>query len=317
MLEFDTQPFMPRPTAKSPKHRPQPTSTSEEVDPLWLIKALAATIGAAILCGYIALCLLFYQGQWQLVLHPARTSAAPQSIGGAPYQFLHFGPDESAIPQLTGWWIPAIPNAPYANTTILFLPAGDGSLANSIPTLSALHSIGLNIFAFDYRGYGQSANTHPNQEKMTHDAGSAWQYLTNSRAIPANHVILYGVGAGASLAANLAAAHPVIPALILDSPHTDLLEAARRDPRSGLIPTGLLFHENFPLAVPLQTLHTPKLLLSTSKFAAAYNTAADPKTAAEFTAPTDARYTQAITHFLNQYITQSTQPIPSPSPTAR
>jgi uncharacterized protein len=321
MLEFHTDPFMPRSTAKSPRHQPQSKPAPEEVDPIWLVKAIATTIGVAAICAYLALCLLFYQGQWQLVLHPSRTAAAPASIGGAPFQLLHFGPDESAIPQLTGWWIPAVPNSPYPKTTVLFLPAGDGSLANSIPTLSALHTLGLNIFAFDYRGYGQSAKTHPDQQKMSHDVDSAWQYLTTSRAIPANHVIPYGVGVGASLAVGLVAAHPMVPALILDSPYTDLLDTARHDPRSGLLPTSLLFHEDFPLAAPLRTLHTPKLLLSISKSSgklpAAYSTASDPKTITEFTAPADNRYTEALTHFLNQYISKIPQVTPSSTPQAK
>jgi hypothetical protein len=297
---------MPRPPAKPPKRRPQPTPDPtpepEKVDPIWLLKAVAATIALAILCGYLALCLLFYQGQWQLVLHPTRTSSAPASIDGAPFQLLHFGPGDSAIPQLTGWWIPAAAPARYANTTLLFLPPGDGSLANSLPTLAALHHLGINVFAFDYRGYGQSANTHPNQQKMIQDAESAWTYLTSSRHIPPNLIILYGTGTGASLAASLATSHPAIPALILDSPHTDLLEVAQHDPRSSLLPASLLFHENFPLAAPLQTLHTPKLLLSKSgQLPTAYRTAVGPKITIEFTTPTEALYTQALTRFLDQY----------------
>lgn len=293
---------MPRPPAKPPKRRPQPTPEPEKVDPIWLLKAVAATIALAILCGYLALCLLFYQGQWQLVLHPTRTSSTPVSIDGAPFQLLHFGPGDSGIPQLTGWWIPAAAPVRYANTTVLFLPPGDGSLANSLPTLAALHHLGINVFAFDYRGYGQSANTHPNQQKMIQDAESAWTYLTSSRHIPPNQIIPYGTGTGASLAASLATSHPAIPALILDSPHTDLLEVAQHDPRSSLLPTGLLFHENFPLAAPLQTLHTPKLLLSKSgQYPTAYRTAADPKITIEFTTPTEALYAQALTRFLDQY----------------
>jgi len=306
---------MPRPAAKTPKRRPQPAPEPEKVDPRWLLKAIAATIGAAVICGYLALCLLFYQGQWQLVLHPIRTAVPPASISGAPYQLIHFGPDESAIPQLTGWWIPAAAPARYANITLLFLPPGDGSLTNSIPTLAALHSLGINVFAFDYRGFGQSANSHPTQQKMAHDAESAWLYLTASRDVPANHIIPYGTGAGASLAASLAAAHSAIPALILDSPHTDLLDAARRDPRSSLLPVGLLFHEDFALTVPLQTLRTPKLLLSKTSGPppAAYRTAANPKVTVEFAAPTEALYTGAITRFLDQYV-PGTQLVPAPAP---
>lgn len=268
---------------------------------MWLLKAIAATIGLAIVCGYLALCLLFYQGQWQLVLHPTRTSAAPATIDGSPYHLLHFGPGDSAIPQLVGWWIPASAAARYPNTTLLFLAPGDGSLANSIPTLDALHNLGINLFAFDYRGYGQSANTHPTQQKMIQDAESAWTYLISSRHIPQNQVIPYGTGVGASLAASLAASHPAIPAIILDSPHTDLLDAARRDPRSSLLPVGLLFHEDFPLAAPLKTLHTPKLLLSKSgQPSAAYATAAEPKIVAGFAAPTEAAFAQTLTRFLDR-----------------
>lgn len=288
---------MPRPTTKSSKRRLQPSpSQPDTVDPIWLVKAIAITAAAALVCGYLALCLLFYQGQWQIVLHPSRTNAAPQSIGGAPYQLIHFGPDESAIPQLTGWWIPALSQARYAHATILFLPAGDGSLADSLPTLSALHTLGINIFAFDYRGYGQSANTHPNQQKMMHDADSAWQYLTSSRAVPASQIAPYGTGIGASLAVHLAGAHAAIPAIILDHPHADLLATARRDPRSSLIPIRLLFHENFPLAEPLKSLATPKLLLSSS--------------------PSDPHYAQSITGFLDQHLAHA-QLVHLPAPTSK
>lgn len=308
---------MPRAAAKPPKRRPQPATPTppETVDPIWLLKAGGVTIALALLCSYLALCLLFYQGQWQIVLHPTRTTSAPASINGAPYQLIHFGPDESAIPQLTGWWIPAAPGSRYTNTTLLFLPRGDGSLANSIPTLASLHALGINVFAFDYRGYGQSAKTHPTQQRMLHDADSAWLYLTASRAIPTNQIVPYGTGAGASLAASLAASHPEIPALILDSPHTDLLDLARRDPRSSLLPTGLLFHEDFPLATPLKTLHTPKLLLSSGPTPAAFRTASDPKITVELASPSAALYSQSITRFLDQYLSTSpTQLVPSPAP---
>jgi hypothetical protein len=307
-----TEAFMSRIAPKPPKRRPQSPAPPETVDPAWLVKAIAGAVLVALVCGYLALCLLFYQGQWQIVLHPARTTTAPQLIDGAPFQVIHFGPDETAIPQLTGWWIPAPPNGRYATATVLLLPGGDGSLADSLPTLSALHHLGINVFAFDYRGYGQSAKTHPNQEKMLHDADSAWQYLTGSRAIPGRQIIPYGVGVGASIAAHLAGIHHEIPALILDSPHTDLLEIAKRDPRSGLLPLGLLFNEDFPLVGPLKSLRTPKLLLSNAtspdKSLDAYRTAAEPKAMIEFASPTETLYQQNVTKFLDQHLSSASAP---------
>jgi uncharacterized protein len=308
---------MPRSTPK-PNNRKQQPAQFEAVDPAWLLKALAFTVLAALLCGYLTFCLLFYQGQWQLVLHPTRTTASPQSIAGIPYDLIHFGPDESAVPQLTGWWIPSAPGGRYANSTVLFLPGSEGSLADTIPTLASLHNLGTNVFAFDYRGYGQSAPTRPNQQNMAHDAESAWRYLNVSRAIPSQQIVLYGTGVGASLATQLAANH-ASPALILDSPHADLLDTARQDRRSNLIPVRLLFHERFPLAEPLSTLQTPKLLLSrTGSPAKAFRTAADPKRTVELAAPSEALYQQSLTRFLDEYVAPAPIPqlVPSPTPSA-
>jgi pimeloyl-ACP methyl ester carboxylesterase len=311
---------MSRPTPKPNIRKQQPAQRKppaqfEAVDPAWLLKAIAITILAALFCGYLTICLLFYQGQWQLVLHPTRTTTNPQSIAGASYELIHFGPDESAIPQLTGWWIPSAPNGRYANTTLLFLPGSDGSLADDIPTLAALHNLGINVFAFEYRGYGQSASTRPNQQNMTHDADSAWQYLNVSRHIPAQRIVLYGTGVGASLATHLAASYPAGPALILDAPHADLLDEVLRDHRSKLVPVHLLFHERFPLAEPLSQLRTPKLLLSRAASPnKAFLTAADPKLTVELAASSDPLYQQSLTRFLDEYL--APQLVPSPTPSA-
>jgi pimeloyl-ACP methyl ester carboxylesterase len=312
---------MASPTPKSRRVAPQPPAQFENVNPIWLLKALAVTLLVALFCGYLTFCFLFYQGQWQLVLHPARTSAAPQSIAGTPDELIHFGPDESATPQLTGWWIPSAPNGRYAHNTILFLGGGDGSVADSIPTLAALRNLGINVFAFDYRGYGQSAATHPSQQNMTHDADAAWQYLNTSRHIPEQQIIPYGTGVGASLATHLAATHPSSPALILDSPHADLLNDALHDPRARLLPVRLLFHEHFPLAEPLMSLRTPKLLISYStspESSTAYRIASDPKFTAELAGPSETLYTQTLTRFLDQYLPAATpQLVPTPAPSAQ
>jgi uncharacterized protein len=290
---------MPRPAPK-PEKRPLP---QEDVSPIWLIKAIALTIVAALFCGFLTLCLLFYQGQWQLVLHPTRTSSPPASIAGVPYELLRFDPGDSATPQLTGWWIASDLGARYAHLTLLFLPDGNGSLADSIPTLAALHNLGINIFAIDYRGYGQSAPLRPSQQTMTHDTEAALHYLTTSRSIPTERIIPYGLGTGASLATHLAATQEKIPALILDAPRADLLDTALRDPRATILPVRLLFHERFPLAQPLAGLRTPKLLLSrTTKLDQSFRTAADPKLTVELTDSSALAYNQSLTRFLDQYL---------------
>ena len=253
-----------------PDVREQP----EVVDPIWLLKAIGVTILAALVCGYLTLCLLFYQGQWQLVLHPSRTTPPPATVGGVTFQSIHFGVDESAEPQLTGWFIPAGTAARYAAYTVLYLPSGDGSLADSVSTLAALHATGLNVFAFDYRGYGHSAPTRPNQARMTADASSAWQYLTVSRGLAASKIVPYGSGVGAALAAKLANDHPEVPAVVLNDPLPDVIQTVLADPRVKWLPVRVLFHESFPITPEVVKLRTPKLFILNADVAPPAATAA-------------------------------------------
>ena len=294
-----------RPAPQPPPYRnypPRPPAGPPEVvDPIWLLKAAGLTVLAALVCGYASLCLLLYQGQWQLLLHPRTTTSHSAQLDGTPIEFLRFGPDESATPQRSAWVIPAAAGARYANLTVLFLPSGDGSLADAQPTLAHLHALGLNLFAIDYRGYGESAAVHPNQLRMTEDTASAWQYLTTARGVAPGSILPYGTGLGTSLATQLAAEHPNLPAIILDSPAPDPLATVLADPRTHFLPVRLLLHDRFPLAQPLAALKTPKLLLAPTANAA-FEQAAAPKLAVTLPTPrSDTLYTQSLTRFLDQY----------------
>ncbi len=324
---------MPRPTP-SPGKRTPPTqrakaasaNSAADVDPRWLLKAGALTILAALVCGYLTLCLLFYQGQWQLILHPKRPTGSqlPVVDSQTAAELVHFAPDESAVPQLTGWWIPAPPGSRYSQSTILLLPSGDGSLADDSALLTALHGLGINIFAFDYRGYGQSAAIHPNQLRMTQDADSAWQYLRTIRNLSDQQIIPYGLGLGAALATHLAATHPQIPVIILQDPIPDVALTIRDDPRTHLLPLSLLFRERFELTT---TLPTPKLFLLTETTQNSTNSqsntailqalksmvdgASSPKTTvslhpADYNGPI---YLNQISSFLDEYLA----PTPAPA----
>ena len=258
----------PRPDPTSPRlaprYDPQRGNAPPEMIPLvevsWILKALAAVFLTALICAYATMCVLFAHGQWQLVLHPSRTvSTTPASLN-LPFTEVHFGVDETAIPQLTGWYIPSDTTTTH---TALILHAADGNLADALPSAQLLHAQHLNVLLFDYRGYGQSLGQHPTQSSMQADAASALTYLTTTRGIPTTSIVVYGTGLGASLAVHLCAENPNLPALILQSPDGDLTDRAAHDPRSKIIPFKFLFNQTFPLAAPLETLPTPRLLLPT------------------------------------------------------
>jgi hypothetical protein len=268
----------PRPQPASSRqptaYRPPPpnsqygTQTFDPIDPRWLLNAFGAAIIFAIFCAWLLVCFVFTRTQWQYVLHPSRTiELTPGHYGeswnrNVAFTEVHFGPDASGQPQLDGWWIP-----------------GDGSMSDAVPQAIELHNANLSVLLFDYRGYGHSLGQHPTQQLMQTDAASALTYLTGSRHILAQNIIVEGIGVGASLAVHLCSENKQLPALILDSAAGDFQQQLLQKQQAKAVPVQLLFTQNFPLATPLSKLSTPKLLItSSSATPPLYQSAADPKT---------------------------------------
>jgi pimeloyl-ACP methyl ester carboxylesterase len=300
---------MPSAPKRSSSPRPAPSPSSPEVvDPVWVAKALGITVVVAAVCGYITLCGLFYLGQWQLALSPSRSVTHTPSDIHLAFNEVHFGTDASGQPQLHGWWIPAdLPSDP----TVLMLHAGNGSISDALPQARALHDARLNVLLFDYRGFGQSKGQHPTQALMQQDSEAAFSYLTTMRQIAPASIIVYGEGVGASLAAKLCGEHREISAIILNNPDGDLTSRARSDSRARMAPVGLLFHEDFPLAAPLHTLATAKLLIihADSKVQTAnLQQAAYPKmTVVRPGGNGDEALHESLRRFLDEYVAHSPQ----------
>lgn len=223
----------------------------------WLAGAVGLTLLAALACGYATLALLFYQGQWQLVLQPTRAiGAVPQTR----FDEIHFDVTPTGVPQLDGWWVPADAGARWSRDTVLYLHGEAGSLSNCVNDLNALHAAGVNVFTFDYRGYGKSAGPHPDEKRMRADADAAWSYLTDTRHLDPSTIVFYGTGVGASLAAELAAKHAPM-GVILDAPNEPARQIIGSDARTKILPMWLLLDERFDPVKTLETLAVPKLFL--------------------------------------------------------
>jgi pimeloyl-ACP methyl ester carboxylesterase len=266
------------------------------VDPRWLLKALAVCAAIALLCGYAVICWLFWQGQWQLVLHPSHAVAHTPGEFGLQAQDVRFGVDATGQPQLHGWVVPA--GASGAGWAVM-LPDGDGDASNLWPRARTLHDAGVNVLLFDYRGYGASGGPHPTQSRMQQDSEWALEYLQGRSGFAAGKVLVYGKGAGASLAVRLAQAHGGVTALVLEEPRGDFAEKAAQDSRARLVPFRMLFREDFPLAQPLAELKTPRLIVS---YGAAAKLSATPGMALVLpNAADEAGWEKGLREFLGMY----------------
>jgi uncharacterized protein len=291
-------------------------TTVEVVDPRWLLKALGYCLVAALLCGYATVCLLFYQGEWQLILHPARTVERTPASAGIAYSVVRFDAAETGQPRLTGWWIPAAAQVGFqpksSAYTVLYLHDGSGSLADTVPVLARLHSAGLNVFALDYRGFGASdASVHPSETRMAEDVAAALAYITSTLHIPARDVIPYGAGLGASLAAGLAQGHLEIRAVVLDNPDPDPAATAFAAHPSRWVPVKLLFGDQFDIGKSISGLSTPKLLIAgglnagtkVDQIQSLFQRAASPSFKVTLPPQNDgAAYLAALNRFLDQYL---------------
>jgi uncharacterized protein len=278
-LPLANKPQSARRKAVPKPQRPSQTSPPPVISGRWLAWAFLIALSLAALCAYGALCLLFYQGQWQLILHPSTSITATPTSLGLKFDEVRFDYTETGSPRLDGWWIPADRDARWSASTILYLHSGDGSLSDTVDVLATLHSLGINVFAFDYRGYGRSAGSTPREKRMREDTEAAWSYLTDTRHTAPQSIVIYGTGIGASLAVDLATKHA--PAgLILDGPSGPARQIIRADARARIVP-GFLITERFDPAASLQTLTIPKLFLdrngAKSRSAELYKAAALPK----------------------------------------
>ena len=214
---------------------------------------------AAAFCAWGALCLIFWQGSWQLLYHPQVTVARTPANIGLAFDDLGFAVTEAGVPRLNGWWIPAVPGARYTRYTALYLHAATGNLGDTVDALARLHSAGLNVFAFDYRGYGQSRPVHPSEAHWREDAEWALQYLTGTRHVAAGSIVLVGNGLGANLALEIAASHPELAGVVLDEPLLAPTDAIFRDPRARLVPAHWLVREQWDSNAPATSLRIPSL----------------------------------------------------------
>ena len=218
--------------------------------------ALAISLPGAALCMWAVFCFLFWQGSWQLLYHPVAEIARTPASVGLKYDAVGFAASDSGTPQLQGWWIPADGVAKY---TLLYLHDQAGNLSDAVDDLASLRATGVSVFAFDYRGYGQSRFVHPSETRWQEDAGLALSYLTATRHIDPHTIVAVGRGLGADLALEVGAAHPELAGAVLISPVDAPADAIFKDARASLVPARLLVRDRWNLGKLAATLRVPSL----------------------------------------------------------
>lgn len=117
--------------------------------------------------------------------------------------------------KLHGWLFIRDPQAPF----LLWCHGNAGNISHRLDNIALLQQNGINVFIFDYRGYGKSAGTL-SEQGFYRDAEAAWETLLREGPVRPSQVVLFGRSLGCAMAADLATKVPAA-GLILESgfPH--------------------------------------------------------------------------------------------------
>lgn len=215
------------------------------------IRFMLTSLIFIVVAVWLALTVILYMLQDQLIFYPSNTIvSAPSSIGLEYEDVILHTPDDV---QLHGWYIPA----PNARGVILFLHGNAGNISHRLPSLEIFHSLGLSTLIVDYRGYGNSQGS-PSEQGIYTDAETAWNYLIMERGYQPKDIIIFGRSLGGATAAWLAAR--VLPAgVILESTFTSLKTLAQK--YYPYMPVGLLLRSRFSTKDSMAAINAPLLIL--------------------------------------------------------
>ena len=135
------------------------------------------------------------------------------------YEDVYFRTEDGK--RLHGWLFPLEGEFPV----ILFSHGNAGNISHRLDNIRLLLEQKLQVFIFDYRGYGKSSG-RPSEKGLYKDGLAAYEYLVRERHIPPDQIIPFGRSIGAAIAIEVALKKDV-RSLIIESAFTSTKDMAK------------------------------------------------------------------------------------------
>lgn len=176
-------------------------------------------------------------------------SGTPKDIN-IQYENIFFYTEDKV--KLNGWFI----KTKQAKATVIFAHGNGGNIGHRLDKIDFFNKLGVNLFIFDYRGYGQSQGV-PSENGLYLDMQAAYKFVNNEKII--RPIILYGESLGGAIAVDLAAqSNFAIDGLILESSFSNIKDMAKTI--YPFLPSGFL-KTKFDSTAKISKVKIPKLHL--------------------------------------------------------
>jgi fermentation-respiration switch protein FrsA (DUF1100 family) len=223
-----------------------------------MLLRLIAVLLALASTGYAAAAAYVKINETSLVYHPGeRVIQTPDTALGIAPHIVRFASADGT--KLVGWLIFATGSDSATGAWVLDCHGNAGNISSyGRPRWAAwMRAQGINVFQFDYRGFGESAGS-PTENGLYSDAEAAYRYLTDSLGVAPERLVIYGHSLGSGVATYLASKVRAA-GLIVEGAFTAASD--RGQELYPWLPVRLLSSNDFDSIGRIREIATPKLFI--------------------------------------------------------
>lgn len=144
---------------------------------------------------------------------------------------------------------------------LLYLHGNTLNIAANLYAATGYYKAGFSVLLIDYRGFGKSEGSFPNEARVYEDAETAWNYLVKQRKISSNQIYIYGHSLGGAIAIDLAVKCPDAAGLIVESTFTSVSEVIAARKLFPFFPVDLILTQQFDSLQKVPKLKIPILII--------------------------------------------------------
>ena len=217
---------------------------------------ISIAAGAALAYG-VTFLVLWAQLEKRFVFFPRSQIEFTPAETGLEYEDVFFTTQDGLT--LHGWFVHGAGSQgnPGGQTWVWFHGNG-GNIGHRVEELALLHQrLQVNLFIFDYRGYGRSQGT-PTEKGTYLDARAALQYLVERPGVDPDQIVYFGRSLGSAVAVELAVARTP-RGLVLVSPFSSVREMAKLAVPFPAV--GWLVRNHYPTISRMPNVQVPLLVV--------------------------------------------------------